>query len=369
MLQDKMLKPLELDFNGKAREYFRIWIVNVLLTILTIGVYSAWAKVRTKQYFYGNTILDGSPFEYNASPVAILKGRLVVAAILIIYFAVSSFYPAVEPIFILVFFGFLPWLIMRSMMFNARYSNYRNLNFTFNNNLRDSVKTFIGLAILIPLTLGLIYPFYMHAIQQYRVDNHNFGQLAFRLKSIVGRFYKIYLLAGLIFIGIIVLFYFFGLKDLTNAMVSASSEDPEAAPELPANAGNIILIMTLIYLVAYFFVYAFIQAKVFNAVWENTTLTKVGGTAITAPRVPLVAFNADITPLKLFYIYVTNTLAIVASLGLLIPWAKIRMARYRISHVDVSAIADLKTISAAERDKEGAIGSEMGDILDIDIGI
>ena len=30
-------------FTGKASEYFGIWIVNVLLTILTLGIYSAWA--------------------------------------------------------------------------------------------------------------------------------------------------------------------------------------------------------------------------------------------------------------------------------------------------------------------------------------
>lgn len=41
-------------FTGNGREYFRIWIVNTLLTILTLGIYSAWAKVRKKRYIYGN---------------------------------------------------------------------------------------------------------------------------------------------------------------------------------------------------------------------------------------------------------------------------------------------------------------------------
>ena len=35
-----------LTFDGPAAEYFRIWIVNLLLTLLSLGVYSAWAKVR-----------------------------------------------------------------------------------------------------------------------------------------------------------------------------------------------------------------------------------------------------------------------------------------------------------------------------------
>lgn len=51
--------PEQLQFTGKGSEYFGIWIVNLLLTILTLGIYSAWAKVRRLQYFYRNTQLAG----------------------------------------------------------------------------------------------------------------------------------------------------------------------------------------------------------------------------------------------------------------------------------------------------------------------
>lgn len=49
-------QTLPFRFTGTARQYFGIWIVNLLLTLLTLGVYAARAKVRTKRYFYGNTI-------------------------------------------------------------------------------------------------------------------------------------------------------------------------------------------------------------------------------------------------------------------------------------------------------------------------
>lgn len=52
-------QPLRVRFCGSGSEYFRIWIVNLLLTIVTLGIYSAWAKVRTLQYFYRNTQLGG----------------------------------------------------------------------------------------------------------------------------------------------------------------------------------------------------------------------------------------------------------------------------------------------------------------------
>ena len=366
MLQENILKPLEFEFHGKAGEYFRIWIVNILLTIVTLGIYSAWAKVRNKQYFYGNTLLDGSPFEYTASPMAILKGRLVVVAILLVYSVTVNFIPMAEPVFVLLFFIFLPWLIMRSLMFNARYSTYRNLSFTFDNNLGGAVKTFIGIGLLVPLSLGLIYPYYVHAIQSYRIDNHSFGQLYFRLQSSVKAFYKYYLLAAAILIvGIaIIVFLFQGAISSLQGSIDADAES--GVP--PTMAGSLFFMMVLNGLV-YFFAYSYIRAKIFNVVWSNTALNKASGHTVTASTVPLVAFKGTLAVRKLFIIYLTNTIAIIASIGLLIPWAKVRLARYRIEQLAVSSIADLSTITAVEREKVGTIGSEMGDILDIDIGL
>ena len=68
------------EFSGSAAEYFRIWVVNLFFSLATLGVYSAWAKVRKKRYFYGATRLDGDTFDYFASPKAILYGRIIAVA-------------------------------------------------------------------------------------------------------------------------------------------------------------------------------------------------------------------------------------------------------------------------------------------------
>ena len=68
-------------FTGRTPEYFRIWAVSLCLSLLTLGVYSAWGKVRKRRYLFAHTRLDGSGFEYRASPVAILKGRLIALAL------------------------------------------------------------------------------------------------------------------------------------------------------------------------------------------------------------------------------------------------------------------------------------------------
>ena len=78
------------EFRATGSEYFRIWIVNLLLTIVTLGIYSAWAKVRRLRYFYGSTLLDGHSFEYHGKPLAILKGRLVVFAVYVVFLVATE---------------------------------------------------------------------------------------------------------------------------------------------------------------------------------------------------------------------------------------------------------------------------------------
>src|SRR6266849_2239601 len=74
------------EFRGCARDYFRIWAVNLCLTLLTAGIFSAWAKVRKKRYFYSNVTLDGTPFQYLGRPVPILKGRVIAVILFSVYY-------------------------------------------------------------------------------------------------------------------------------------------------------------------------------------------------------------------------------------------------------------------------------------------
>ncbi len=67
-----------LEFTGRGGEYFRIWIVNILLTLVTLTIYYPWAKVRTRRYFLGNTLLEGRGFDYHATGRQLLPGHLIV---------------------------------------------------------------------------------------------------------------------------------------------------------------------------------------------------------------------------------------------------------------------------------------------------
>lgn len=96
-------------FEGNGTEYFKIWIVNILLTILTIGLYYPWAKVRNKRYFYANTTLEGRSFEYHATGRQLLVGYLIAMTLLIVYIGTQKVSPIGSLIVLLVFFAGLPW--------------------------------------------------------------------------------------------------------------------------------------------------------------------------------------------------------------------------------------------------------------------
>src|SRR5579863_6261120 len=109
-----------LEFRGSGGEYFRIWIVNLAFTIATVGIYSAWAKVRTMRYFRGNTFLAGHPFDYHASPFRILIGRVIAVSVLLGYGITARLHPLAAGAWIVFFVVIAPWLLVSSLRFNAR---------------------------------------------------------------------------------------------------------------------------------------------------------------------------------------------------------------------------------------------------------
>ncbi len=147
----------EFSFTGKTGEYFGIWIVNLLLSIVTIGIYTAWAKVQRLRYFYGNTWLDGHNFEYHAKPMQILIGRLIVIGALIVYNILVSISPAFG-LLILPYLIAFPWLLNKSMAFNARMTSYRNVRFNFRGNYWSALGIFVLMPFAVIFTLGLLAP-------------------------------------------------------------------------------------------------------------------------------------------------------------------------------------------------------------------
>jgi uncharacterized membrane protein YjgN (DUF898 family) len=78
---DRGIKTYPLEFTGSGGEYFRVWLGNLLLTVLTLGFYTPLARRRTAQYFYGHTLVAGSPLEFTAQTRRMLVGFILFVAL------------------------------------------------------------------------------------------------------------------------------------------------------------------------------------------------------------------------------------------------------------------------------------------------
>ncbi len=340
------------EFTGDASEYFRIWIVNVVLTIVTLGIYGAWAKVRTRRYFYANTLLDGEPFDYLADPLAILKGNLIVFGGFLAYILTQAYDPVISVFIIVAFYLIFPFLIYKSIRFRAHNSAYRNVRFRFLGTLGESYFTFLLIPLLIPFTLGLIVPYMIFRQKLFVMDNFAFGRTSFQYEGRPGYFYGTYGLALLIMMGIGFVAVM-GMGILVAAIGGAADSNPYAL------APAIMLVMVVAYigfLVAAAFVQQFIFVRLANYSWHNT-------------YVGPIQFQSTLSVGPLLWIHVTNILAIAVTFGLAIPWTKVRRTRYIIENLTVDSSDSLDYFAAATEPDEGAIGDAAADFFDFEIGL
>jgi len=355
-----MPREMALEFRGSAREYFRIWIVNLCLTLLSFGVFSAWAKVRKKRYFYSHTTLDGTPFQYLAQPLPILKGRVVAVVLFSIYYASSHYFTSVMPYVLAAGMVLAPWVIVRSAAFNARYSAFRNMNFNFDGRYRDALKTIYVWGLIPVLVIGtmfqwggnyyaaaglyaifgLAFPWWLKRFKNFIVSHTAFGGQNGEFSATGGQFFKIYFMAGVILTaaGVIA-----GL--LGTALISAMHRSTYA-----------ILLFTLPVYAGYVLAFAYIQAGTSNLVWNRT-------------RLGPLHFESTLRGRGLAKLYVTNALGIISSAGLLTPWAVIRTLKYRVDHMRVRNEGDLADFNGSATTAVRATGAEVGEFFDMDLSL
>ena len=348
---DNTVRSVPFRFHGNAGEYFRIWIVNLVLSIITLGIYSAWAKVRNKRYFYNHTELDGSTFDYHADPMAILKGRLIAFGVFMGLNATVNFQPLLEPVFMLLLLLGLPWLMVRALTFNARNSSYRNIRFDFRSDYRAAAKVYILYPLLIIVTFGLAYPYFDYRHRDFIVDNSRYGTADFDFDAQASQFYAIYLkaFATAIIAAVVMVFI---IPEAHSADPGAGGDSPQEVPQLPSLA----LLPMFGFIAIYMLAGIYIKTATTNAVFNHAHNRGY-------------RFTSSLRIGRMFWIYISNLLAILASAGLLIPWAKVRLMHYRMDHLTLEAPDALDHFVASEQERVAATGEELAGIYDIDLGL
>jgi uncharacterized membrane protein YjgN (DUF898 family) len=338
-----------LTFTGSGAEYFRIWIVNLTLSILTLGIYSPWAKVRRLQYFHRHTRLGGSGFDYHGRPGAILKGRVLALVLLGSLDAAYNIDRTAGIALTIPVVVALPWLVMRSLAFRLRNTSWRGIRFGFAPRLADAYRALLMWPVLAILTLGALLPRAWRELKAFQHGNSRFGRDAFAFHvptravyRVFGQALGIFLLAPLAI----------GLAGVALLGGLDSGVDP-----------RLDLAWTWLFIGGFAALYAgfvavkpFLHAHLQNLVWNGTTLGEH-------------AFESRLRFTALLWITLSNLVLTLVSLGLFRPFAVVRLARYRIECMTLDVAGSLDDFSAEQGADVDAFGEEVGEFMDIDIAL
>lgn len=135
-LQSIEAHPME--FTGSGGEYFRVWIVNVLLGILTLGFYTPWARRRTAQYFYDHSMVAGSPLEFTAQQRKMVMGFVMLVLLTVAYnIAAESGQDTAVALFLLAGAVLAPFIWASAMRFRLGATRWRGLRLQFTASWRE----------------------------------------------------------------------------------------------------------------------------------------------------------------------------------------------------------------------------------------
>jgi len=178
------------SFHGSGGTLLGIHVVNVLLILVTLGVYYFWAKTRVRRYLFSQTQFEADRFAYHGTAKELLLGFLkafVVFLFPIIVLLGVRDWPGVDAnikavaasLASILFFIFTPVAIVGSRRYRLSRTSWRGIRFSFRGKAWNFIRIFIKGSFLTGLTFGLYYPVYLTRRQAFMVSHSYFGNEPF----------------------------------------------------------------------------------------------------------------------------------------------------------------------------------------------
>ena len=306
-------------FDGSGNEYFEIAFTNTVLTLLTLGLYAAWAKIRTYQYFYSSTQLGGAAFRFTGAAPALSKGILIGAGVVgLLQLAFGGFMAFADDPFEVwgLLVGYLALLCylwhyayFRSRRYRFAHTTHREIRF----HLEGSASAFAWRCFLrllgTVLTLGLLFPAYKNSINRYVYNRLSFGNLGFHYDGTDAEYFRL------------------------------------CVP------GFLLSVLTL---------------GVYSFWWYPRLYTyRIDHLHVGQSRLR----TAAIGPVELFRLWVPNLLMTVFSLGIASPLARVRSARFFVDRLRFEGPLDLGTVVQTWQQSASALGEGLAGALDMDVDL
>lgn len=380
-------RKLEIRFTGSGSEYFRIWIVNLLLTIVTASLYWPFAKARRIRYFYANTLVDGHALAFHGDPWKMFRGHVLLLVLSGVYSAAGHFSPVAALVAFVLMALIWPALWRAGMQFRLGNTSWRGMRFGFSGSLKGAYVPMLPLWLLsgslvtlgvvigqlagdrpedaervmqqfsyLPFLMGgvvllmvVVMPWVLAAIKRYQHNGYRIASQQGELRLGSGSVYWLCLKAlGLGLLTMLVTGIIVGVTAGVTAVFGRS---------VLATAITGVVSVGLGYLVFFVVIGPFFTARLQNMVWNGTSSDEL-------------RFDSQLRLAPLAWLTLKNWLLMLITIGLYRPFAVVHTTRLRLEAVSLTVDGDPEAWVASETAaNQDATGEFAGDFFGIDMGL
>ena len=333
--------PQRLIYDGRLGELYGIFFVNLLLGIITLGIYRFWGRARYRRYLWSHTSYDGDRFEYTGTGGELFRGFVIAMGILIALIgsifgaalligpnaALAIFFPVYLILFVLFFASHYT-----ALRYRLTRTQWRGIRGGLSGSAFNFAWRSIGYGILSGLTLYQFVPFATVRLWRYRLRNACFGTAQANFEGHGRHLYPRYLgsfflsvaaaaLIGGIFYTIVRddIIYVAASHQLAQQSEAGATEDGgQGSPEVRAAQERISRAGVVAYLAGgllVFFAFTLYRALVVRYI--------AGGTSLAGLR-----FESTVTAGGLVGLMIGNLLLMVVTLGFGYPIVLQRIWRF-----------------------------------------
>ena len=316
-----MEKRNSFKFNGSGSELFGIYVVNMILSAITFGIYAAWAKAKRLRYMYQNTDFAGDVFRYHGTGkeifIGFLKFMLIMVLLYAVYMVGSLTYNQTLIIIgsIILFGGLLvivPLAIHGGLRYRMARTSWRGIHWGYRGIKKELMSLYlkgVGLSII---TFGVYGSWFEAKLYKYILSNIRFGDIKLSWDGNGKDLFFIYLKG---------------------------------------------ILLTMITFGIYSFWY---QKNLFNYFYNHIKATQ---------SEVLLKVESTLTAGTIFKTLLINGLLVTFTFGLGYPWAVVRIMKMYAENLVVLGDFDPDKIVQTEEDYKDATGEGFLDAFDIGEGL
>lgn len=377
-----------LEFTGSGGEYFRVWIVNLLLSIVTLGFYTPLARRRTAQYFYGHTMVADSPLEFTAQTKRMLVGFILFVALYAAFkFAAETGQDTTVAVMLVGGAVLAPYFWASAMRFRFNATRWRGVRLQFRASWgevyraswpvfafaaiwgvgiiligryvpRDRAASSVAAALAIGLACGIASILCAIRLEyNYKsltVAKGHIGGQPGRWKPQFGDFVRIWLATlGVFLVGVVV---------VVGLLAAALGGSFALLKGMKGGGAMAVVLGIAIGIASIFLLFlasaparAYREARMFQLVWNNIGVSSVA------------RFKCRLKPWGYVGLRVKNVLLSLLTLGFYRPFAKVSEYRMKTHSVTLHVKGGLDQLAGQLAREEQAVGDAIADAVGLEL--